>query len=197
MPLAEPTTYRHGDTTGLKDRLAQLPLKVSEEDEKTGAGNYFVANYPPFSFWKPEHTSALDKVLATEPDPDTPLGLYFHIPFCRKRCHFCYFRVYTDKSSAEINGYIQAAMEEMERYAQTDYLKGRKPKFIYFGGGTPSYLSIDQLTELTSRMKAAFPLGRDRRSRLRSRARNAHRQKAQSDQRTRRHPSQHRCRKLR
>ncbi len=157
MPLAEPTTYRHGDTTGLKERVAQLPLKVSEEDEKTGAGNYFVANYPPFSFWKPEHVDALEDVLATEPDPATPLGLYFHIPFCRKRCHFCYFRVYTDKSSAEINGYIQAAMEEMESYAETAYLKGRKPKFVYFGGGTPSYLSIDQLTNLMSRMKAAFP----------------------------------------
>ncbi|MED5470649.1 MAG: radical SAM protein, partial [Verrucomicrobiota bacterium] len=37
------------------------------------------------------------------------------------------------------------------------YLKGRRPKFIYFGGGTPSYLSVSQLTELTDRMKAVFP----------------------------------------
>jgi oxygen-independent coproporphyrinogen-3 oxidase len=28
-------------------------------------------------------------------------GLYFHIPFCRKRCHFCYFRVYTDKNAID------------------------------------------------------------------------------------------------
>ena len=33
-----------------------------------------------------------------EPPADTPLGLYLHIPFCRKRCKFCYFRVYTDKN---------------------------------------------------------------------------------------------------
>ncbi len=31
---------------------------------------------------------------------DAPLGLYLHIPFCRKRCKFCYFRVYTDKNAA-------------------------------------------------------------------------------------------------
>ena len=33
------------------------------------------------------------------PAPGVPLGLYLHIPFCRKRCHFCYFRVYTDKNA--------------------------------------------------------------------------------------------------
>ena len=42
-------------------------------------------------------------------------------------------------------------------YGNMPYLKGRKPKFIYFGGGTPSYLSVSQLTDLTDRMKAVFP----------------------------------------
>ena len=48
-------------------------------------------------------------------------------------------------------------MRELEAYANSPYLAGRKPKFVYFGGGTPSYLSAQQLTELTDRMKEIMP----------------------------------------
>ncbi len=69
----------------------------------TEVGSYFVANYPPFSVWTPEAvgTDALS-ALGTPSKAGTPLGLYLHIPFCRKRCHFCYFRVYTNKNAQEV-----------------------------------------------------------------------------------------------
>ncbi len=134
----------------------KVPLDASAS-EQTEAGNYFVANYPPFSFWKPEHRAAIDEVLNSPAPRETNLGVYFHIPFCRKRCHFCYFRVYTDKNAAEINAYLEAGLREFERYSQTSYLAGRKPQFVYFGGGTPSYLSVPQLQKLTDRMKDFFP----------------------------------------
>lgn len=126
-------------------------------DEQTEVGNYFISNYPPYSFWSPEKVPLAHEVLASKRPEDYPLGIYFHIPFCRKRCHFCYFRVYTDKNAAEIKAYIDSGIREIERYGSTPYLAGRKPKFIYFGGGTPSYLSISQLENLISRMKAVFP----------------------------------------
>ena len=92
------------------------------------------------------------------PSPgDAPLGLYYHVPFCRKRCHFCYFRVYTDKNSNEVGRYLSATLKELQSYADSPYLAGRKPKFIYFGGGTPSYLSAKQLIELTDGMKKIMP----------------------------------------
>lgn len=133
-----------------------VPLDAASE-EQTEVGNYFVANYPPFSFWKPEFKSEVHEVLNSPRPVDTNLGVYFHIPFCRKRCHFCYFRVYTDKNASEINAYLDAGIKEFERYSRTSYLAGRKPQFVYFGGGTPSYLSIEQLTNLTDRMKDLFP----------------------------------------
>ena len=68
--------------------------------KETTVGNYFVSNYPPFSFWKPEFASEIFAAIDRPPKPGTPLGIYVHIPFCRKRCHFCYFKVYTDKDSA-------------------------------------------------------------------------------------------------
>src|SRR5437660_7721255 len=79
--------------------------------KETTVGNYFVSNYPPFSFWKPERVGELVSALERPPAPDTPLGVYLHIPFCRKRCHFCYFKVYTDKDSAAIRAYLDAGIE--------------------------------------------------------------------------------------
>lgn len=127
------------------------------ESDATTAGNYFVANYPPFSFWKKEHVGDVTKALEHPPESELPLGLYFHIPFCRKRCHFCYFRVYTDKNADEIKGYLDLGLRELALYAQTPRIANRKPKFIYFGGGTPSYLSIPQLTSLVTGMQKLLP----------------------------------------
>lgn len=139
------------------DTAIKHPIQKPEEAEATEAGNYFVANYPPFSFWKPEYKTKVEEVLARPAPAGVPLGVYFHIPFCRKRCHFCYFRVYTDKNAAEIRAYTDAAIREYEIMAKHPYLQGRKPAFVYFGGGTPSYLSISQLQDLTDRMKAIMP----------------------------------------
>lgn len=125
----------------------------AEPQEETTAGNYFVSNYPPFSFWQTEKAGDAFAALDRAPAPGTPLGVYLHIPFCRKRCHFCYFRVYTDKDSNQIKAYLDAAVRELELYAQRRFVDGRKAGFVYFGGGTPSYISSDQLVMLTDRMK--------------------------------------------
>lgn len=126
-------------------------------DKETRAGNYFVSNYPPYSFWKPDQAGEAFAALERAPAPGTALGVYLHIPFCRKRCHFCYFRVYTDKNSSEIMSYLDAAIQELRLYADKPFIGGRKPKFVYFGGGTPSYLSPRQLTHLVEGMKESLP----------------------------------------
>jgi len=123
--------------------------------EQTEVGSYFVANYPPFSVWTPEAVATDAKVaLASAPAPgsDVPLGLYLHIPFCRKRCHFCYFRVYTDRNAREVDEYLDLLAREWELYAQTPALVGRPFNFVYFGGGTPSFLSIRQLEALAKQL---------------------------------------------
>jgi len=131
------------------------PTTAPPLEKQTTVGNYFVSNYPPFSFWKPECVANVVAALEKPPAaPVAPLGVYLHIPFCRKRCHFCYFKVYTDKDSAAIRGYIDAALKEMSIYAAKPAISGRKANFVYFGGGTPSYLSVDQLKHLTDSMKA-------------------------------------------
>src|SRR3954471_19201827 len=121
-------------------------------------GSYFVATYPPFSVWSPAAV-ARDAMpaLASAPRPGTPLGLYLHIPFCRKRCHFCYFRVYTDKNAQEIGQYLDVLAREWEMYARQPAIAGRPLNFVYFGGGTPSFLSTQQLQGLVDRLTAVTP----------------------------------------
>jgi oxygen-independent coproporphyrinogen-3 oxidase len=128
---------------------------------QTEVGSYFVANYPPFSVWTPEAVAAEGMpALHRAPVPGTPLGLYLHIPFCRKRCHFCYFRVYTGKNAEEVNTYLDLIAREWELYAALPAIAGRTLDFVYFGGGTPSFLSTTQLGGLVSRLKAATPWDR-------------------------------------
>ncbi len=133
------------------------PTAAPPLEKQTTVGNYFVSNYPPFSFWKPEALGEFHAALESAPRADNPLGIYVHIPFCRKRCHFCYFRVYTDKDSAAIKSYIDAVIRELDGYATKPFIGGRKPSFVYFGGGTPSYLSVDQLKHLVGEMKKRLP----------------------------------------
>src|SRR5439155_19606627 len=89
--------------------------------------------------------------------PGTALGLYLHIPFCRKRCKFCYFRVYTDKNARDVEVYLDALVRELELYGRLPCVGGRSLHFVYFGGGTPSYLSAAQLRGLFDRVQALFP----------------------------------------
>ncbi|MEO8260551.1 MAG: coproporphyrinogen-III oxidase family protein [Acidobacteriota bacterium] len=126
--------------------------------EPTEVGSYFVATYPPFSVWSPEAVGRDAKpALASVPAADVPLGLYVHIPFCRKRCHFCYFRVYTDKNAQEVGHYLDVLAREWELYGELPAIAGRDLNFVYFGGGTPSFLSTQQLDGLVKRLTAVAP----------------------------------------
>jgi oxygen-independent coproporphyrinogen-3 oxidase len=130
---------------------------TATDQEKTGLGNYFIANYPQFSFWNAGHSDAARAALAAPPKPGVPLGLYLHIPFCRKRCKFCYFRVYTDKNANDISVYLDAILKEVELLSKTGCVGGRPLDYVYFGGGTPSYLSASQLDSLFTRLREIMP----------------------------------------
>lgn len=132
-------------------------MKSFKDNEGLGLGGYFVANYPPFEYWSTASVDRVYNLLYGPCETSQSLGVYIHIPFCRRRCDFCYFRVYTGKNSADVNAYLQGVIAELETYAGLPYLAHRKPEFIYFGGGTPSYLSSDQISELTDAMQRLMP----------------------------------------
>jgi len=126
---------------------------MSSESTKTEVGSYFISNYPPFSQWKNDQLDEVTRALHSPPIAETPLGLYIHIPFCRKRCKFCYFKVFTDQNAKEIEKYVSALCREIELVSQLPVMGGRPFRFVYFGGGTPSFLSSRQLVSLVDRLR--------------------------------------------
>jgi oxygen-independent coproporphyrinogen-3 oxidase len=121
-------------------------------ESTTEVGSYFIANYPPFSVWDTRHVPEIRRALAAPADRSVPMGLYIHIPFCRKRCRFCYFRVYTNQNAQAIENYVQALEQEFQLLSQQPGVQERTLRFAYFGGGTPSYLSSKQLRSLHARL---------------------------------------------
>jgi oxygen-independent coproporphyrinogen III oxidase len=121
----------------------------------TEPGSYFVANYPPFSRWTADAVPAVLEAFAAAPTAE-PLGLYLHVPFCRKRCKFCYFRVYTDVAASDVERYSQALAAEAAIAAAQPAVSGRALRYVYFGGGTPSFLSVKQLERLVDGLHRSF-----------------------------------------
>src|SRR6056297_3683743 len=127
-------------------------MSTAPSEKKTEVGSYFISNYPPYSQWKPEHLPQVEAALDAPPVEDTPLGLYLHIPFCRKRCKFCYFKVFTDVNAKEVQRYVDALCNEISMVSELAIMGDRPFRFVYFGGGTPSFLSPKQLTKLADRL---------------------------------------------
>ena len=113
-------------------------------------GNYFVAAYPPFSSWMPAATRNVEAV-SLQPAPTAePIGIYVHVPFCQKKCDYCYYLSYIGQQPATISRYIDCVVRELQLYAARPAVSGRPLAFVYFGGGTPSMLTKEQVRSLGS-----------------------------------------------
>ena len=71
-------------------------------------------------------------------------GIYIHIPFCKRRCIYCDF--FSTTQSEKKSTYVRALCQELEM--RKEYLEGEDIETIYFGGGTPSQLSHDELEKI-------------------------------------------------
>ena len=81
-------------------------------------------------------------------------GIYIHIPFCAKRCIYCGF--FSTVRQEEAARYVQAVCREL--HLRSDYLEGAPVKTVYFGGGTPSRLTPEQLGRIISTIDSIFGL---------------------------------------
>ena len=120
-------------------------------------GSVFISNYPPYSVWSRDELKHVHEALARKPEAGHPLGLYLHIPFCRKRCKFCYFKVYTNVDSAQIRRYLAGLEREVALLAEKTAIAGRPLQFVYFGGGTPSFIGVKDLRDLVTAIQRSIP----------------------------------------
>lgn len=79
-------------------------------------------------------------------------GIYIHIPFCKQACHYCNFHFSTSMKLK--NDFSGALLKEIT--LRRDYLEREKVNTIYFGGGTPSLLSSEELKSIMDAVYASF-----------------------------------------
>ncbi|MBP7389072.1 MAG: radical SAM family heme chaperone HemW [Chitinophagales bacterium] len=79
-------------------------------------------------------------------------GIYIHIPFCKKACNYCNF--YFSTSLGNKDRYIDALLHEIE--LSKDYLQGEPIETLYFGGGTPSHLPVNDLLMIVKKLDSVF-----------------------------------------
>ena len=80
-------------------------------------------------------------------------GIYIHIPFCKQACTYCDFHFSTTFEKYR-SALIDAILEELER--RKDYLDSQPIETIYFGGGTPSLLTKDELQSILSKIRTIY-----------------------------------------
>ena len=83
------------------------------------------------------------------------LGLYVHIPYCVRKCNYCDFCSLTNGRSQIPEEYISALCSEILSYGSE---RKRTLDTVYFGGGTPSLLSVGQMTRIFDSIRQAFDI---------------------------------------
>lgn len=82
------------------------------------------------------------------------LGLYLHIPFCRTKCLYCDFCSFVSREDEEREQYVRALITEIEGKRNYEYLVDT----VYFGGGTPSLLTKEQIARILSALRENFSI---------------------------------------
>ena len=91
-----------------------------------------------------------------------PAGIYLHIPFCKSRCSYCDFATDIYRSSDAVERYVYALCREIETFNVEDpnsaISNTKSADTIYFGGGTPSLLSPEQVGKILSTVHDKFEI---------------------------------------
>src|SRR5579862_7704213 len=91
------------------------------------------------------------------------LAIYVHIPFCAKHCAYCDFNTYVEKAqSAVVRETVEAICRDIEtsaREAAGDETIGARPvPTVFFGGGTPTFMSGEQLVRILRTVRDHFDM---------------------------------------
>lgn len=108
----------------------------------------FITNYPNFQHWKRLEPARMNVA--------KPLNVYVHTPYCIQRCAYCYYKTINlrgTEKSRRMGEYVNAMCKEIELASEYYQLGDRPVVSIYLGGGTPSLLNEDQLSQLAETLR--------------------------------------------
>ena len=102
----------------------------------------------------------LRSVLADNPPVADALGLYVHVPFCAKRCHYCSFNT-APLDDGALARYLAALHRELDLLAALPWAPRVRLATVFLGGGTPSLLTVDDLAAILDRLRSRFDVAAD------------------------------------
>ncbi len=135
--------------------LAEIDIELIQKYDRPGPRYTSYPTAPQFkeSFtWK----DFLDEMIRTNQGKDLPdVSLYFHLPFCDTLCYFCGCNMILTRNRDRIRHYIQYLKMEID-LVSSGLSPGRKACQLHWGGGTPTSLNPEEITELIVAIHAAF-----------------------------------------
>jgi len=135
------------ETTQDKSHLESMRKGFITELEPARRG--FITNYPNFQHWKSLTEGEMNS-------DNKPLNIYLHIPYCAQKCAYCYYRTIQGSRKSETDRYVEALCKEIELASERFHLKNRPIESIYFGGGTPTLLDENNLTQIIETLSKHF-----------------------------------------
>lgn len=120
-------------------------------------------SYPTAPLFSPEFSAAdYEKEVADTngAEEESDLSLYFHFPFCAKLCYFCGCNMLVTQDRSAIREYNEYLKKEIEHLVPR-ISKNRKVEQLHFGGGTPSYLTPDEIADIGAFIKSKFNFADD------------------------------------
>ena len=94
-------------------------------------------------------------IAAVSNTTDVPLSLYVHIPFCHTLCYYCGCNKIVTRNQGRVERYMEMLYREIDMQSEL-FDRKRKIEQLHFGGGTPTYLSVEQLDDLMAKLRDAF-----------------------------------------
>ncbi|MGH7998813.1 MAG: radical SAM protein, partial [Brasilonema sp.] len=115
-------------------------------------------SYPPATELTETFTHTdFQSAIVTSNQRKTPLSLYFHIPFCQSACYFCGCNVVISNNKNIAKPYLEYLVRDIQKTASL-IDPDRKVVQIHWGGGTPNYLSLEQVEFLWKNINQHFTL---------------------------------------
>ena len=119
-------------------------------------------SYPTAPIFSPEYDEKRFEVdlISNNDENKAPISLYLHIPFCDTLCYFCGCTMLVNRNRDYIQQYVDVLKREITRVAH--YVnKNRQVTQVAWGGGTPSYLSPDQIDDISQFLRSKFTYAPD------------------------------------
>jgi oxygen-independent coproporphyrinogen III oxidase len=124
--------------------------------EKYDVPGPYYTSYPDLSRWTPPSAAHHQKKLyqALESLKQEPVSLYVHFPFCPKICWYCICKTIVTREQDKINNFLDYLFKEIEQLYKFFQSHSLEPniKEVHFGGGSPSFLSEKQFTDLQEKL---------------------------------------------